>query len=196
MASPISRAPGRSLLLQLLVVTVVAMRGAQAAPAASQPSGPGPVRAVSSVDLARYGGFWYEIAKIPNRFQKQCARQTIAHYSLRRDGQINILNQCIKQNGNADQARGIARVVDPNIRAKLKVSLVSFLGWRPFWGDYWIIGLDANYRWAIVGTPDRQYGWILARSQSLDPAALETIFTVLERNGYQRTRFMIGPQGR
>jgi apolipoprotein D and lipocalin family protein len=184
------------LLVQLLIVAVVAIRGAEAAPEPGRPSGPGPVTAVSTVDLARYRGFWYEIAKIPNQFQKQCARQTIAHYSQRADGQLNVLNQCIKKNGNADQARGIARVVDPTSRAKLKVSLVSFWGWRPFWGDYWIIGLDQNYRWAIVGTPDRHYGWILARSQRLDPATLETILTILERNGYQRTSFKMGPQGR
>ncbi len=79
------------------------------------------------------------------------------------DGRLSVLNQYIKRSGNVDQATGVAKVVDPVSRAKLKVSFVSFLGWRPFWGDYWVIGLDDDYRWAVVGSPDRRYGWVLAR---------------------------------
>jgi apolipoprotein D and lipocalin family protein len=150
---------------------------------------------VSRVDLARYAGIWYEIAKIPNRFQKQCARDTLAQYTLRPDGRIDVVNQCIKRNGSVDQARGIAKVVDAETGAKLKVSLVSLLGWRPFWGDYWIVGLDPNYRWAVVGAPNRKYGWILARSKTLDANSWETISAIIERNGYQRGSFQMDGQG-
>jgi apolipoprotein D and lipocalin family protein len=149
---------------------------------------------VSRVDLARYAGIWYEIAKIPNRFQKQCARNTLAQYTMRPDGRIDVVNQCIKRNGSVDQARGIAKVVDAETGAKLKVSLVSLLGWRPFWGDYWIVGLDQDYRWAVVGAPNRKYGWILARSKTLDANSWETISAIIERNGYQRGSFQMDGQ--
>jgi apolipoprotein D and lipocalin family protein len=125
-----------------------------------------PVTTVESVDLQRYAGLWYEIARIPNRFQKQCVRGTTAEYLVRD-----------------------AKVVDTDSYAKLRVSFVSFLGWRPFWGDYWIIGLDDDYQWAAVGTPDRGYGWILARAPELPDDTLDRIFAVFERNGYERTAF-------
>lgn len=164
---------------------------APAAAPAQAPTDPGnrAITAVAAVDLERYAGLWFEIARIPNRFQKQCVRDSLALYSLRADGGIKVVNQCVKANGRVDQARGVARVVDRQSRAKLKVSLVSVLGWRPFWGDYWIIGLDEHYRWAVVGSPDRRYGWILARTRTLEPAALTSILPILERNGYRPEAF-------
>jgi apolipoprotein D and lipocalin family protein len=182
--------------LALLLTAALPLPGALAAPegagARAAPQGAQrPVTPVAAVDLNRYLGGWYEIARIPNRFQRQCARHTVAVYGQRPDGRLSVLNQCIKANGNVDQAKGVARVVDASSRAKLQVSLVSVLGWRPFWGDYWIIGLDPAYRWAVVGNPSRQYGWILARTPTLDPATLETIFAIIERNGYRRTAFAL-----
>jgi apolipoprotein D and lipocalin family protein len=170
--------------------------------AAPLPSSPGlaateappSVRSVERVDLQRYAGFWYEIAKVPNPFQRQCARDTLARYTLLDQGRVAVLNQCIRRSGRVEQAAGVARVVDRTSQARLKVSLVSFLGWRPFWGDYWIIGLDADYRWAIVGAPNRRYGWILARTRSLDATTLEQIGSVLEANGYSRSAFVTTPQ--
>jgi len=163
---------------------------------AGAPSGVQPLPIpVASVDLNRYAGIWHEIARIPNRFQQQCARDTLARYTLRTDGRIDVMNQCVRRDGSLDQARGIARVVDAETGAKLKVSLVSLLGWRPFWGDYWIVGLDPNYRWAVVGAPNRKYGWILARSKTLDANSLETISVIIERNGYQRGSFQMDGQG-
>ena len=174
---------------------------APAQPAPAVPATDLPVRVqpvpipVASVDLNRYAGIWHEIARIPNRFQQQCARDTLARYTLRADGRIDVVNQCVRRDGSLDQARGIARVVDGDTRAKLKVSLVSLLGWRPFWGDYWIVGLDPNYRWAVVGAPNRKYGWILARSKTLDANSLETISAIIEHNGYQRGSFQMDGQG-
>ena len=100
-----------------------------------------------------------------------------------------VLNQCLRRNGTVDQASGIARVVDPLSRARLQVSLVSLLGWRPFWGDYWVIGLDPAYRWAVVGSPNRRYGWVLARSPQLDEATWTTVRQIAERNGYRWEQF-------
>ena len=158
---------------------------APARPASAQPV----VVPVPSVELKRYAGGWYEIARIPNRFQRQCARHTIAQYGLRPDGRLSVLNQCIKRSGNVDQATGVAKVVDPVSSARLKVSLVSFLGWRPFWGDYWVIGLDDDYRWAVVGSPDRRYGWVLSRTPRLDEASMASIRELLERQGFAWSRF-------
>ena len=183
------------LVMPLLVAVTLPQPGVHATPQADIPSSSGAVGPVSRVDLSRYAGIWFEIAKIPNRFQKQCARDTLAQYTLRPDGRIDVVNQCIKRNGSVDQARGIAKVVDAETGAKLKVSLVSLLGWRPFWGDYWILGLDQDYRWAVVGAPNRKYGWILARSKTLDANSLETISAIIERNGYQRGSFQMDGQG-
>lgn len=181
--------------LLLLVTSALPVSVVYAASVARDSSAAGPVTTVSSVDLARYAGIWYEIARIPNRFQKQCARGTTAEYSVRGDGRIGVVNRCVKHDGSTDQAAGVAKVVDTNTHAKLKVSFVSFLGWRPFWGDYWIIGLDENYQWAIVGTPDRKYGWILARTPTLDPNTMEALFAIIERNGYKRAAFEMSAQG-
>jgi len=147
------------------------------------------VTPVPQVDLPRYAGVWHEIARLPNPFQRRCARQTLARYRLRGDGGIEVLNQCRRANGGVLQALGIARVVDPASRSTLRVSLVSFLGWRPFWGDYWIIGLDPGYRWAVVGEPRRRFGWVLARTPKLDRASLQTIGAILVRNGYDPAAF-------
>lgn len=150
------------------------------------------VRTVERVDLGRYTGLWHEIAKIPNRFQRHCARGTTATYRLREDGRIEVINRCHEADGDLDEARGVARVVDPETNARLQVSFVSFLGWRPFWGDYWILGLDEDYRWVVVGTPDRKYGWILARETSLDAPSMDAVALVLERNGYSLDSFEFG----
>ena len=153
-----------------------------------------PVTTVSHVDLDRYTGLWYEIAKIPNRFQRQCVRGTTAEYALREDGRITVVNRCLKEDGRTDEAKGVAKVVDTESNARLKVSFFSILGWRPVWGDYWVIGLDDEYQWAIVGTPDRKYGWVLARTPALDDGTMDDILDILKANGYRQEAFEISPQ--
>ena len=110
------------------------------------------------VDLQRYLGRWFEIARYEQSFQKGCAGVT-ADYSLLEDGSIRVLNRCRKPGGEVDEARGRAKVVDPTTSAKLKV---SFFG--PFYGDYWVLDHDDDYSWSIVGEPSGRYLWILARS--------------------------------
>lgn len=151
------------------------------------------VTPVVAVDLQRYLGLWYEIARIPAWFQSGCVRATTARYQRKDDGRIEVLNACIRRNGSFDEARGVARVIDRSSNARLQVSFFSVLGWRPFWGDYWIIGLDPDYRWAVIGDPGRRYGWILSRTPALDGATLATTFQVLEQNGYRRSRFVLTP---
>ncbi|MFZ1517477.1 MAG: lipocalin family protein [Ignavibacteriaceae bacterium] len=148
-----------------------------------------PPTTVKYVDLKKYVGLWYEVAKIPNSFQDQCVKNTTAKYTLTKDGEIYVTNSCIDEDGEIDAADGVVRVVDKKTNAKLEVSFVSFFGWRPFWGDYWIIGLDENYQWAIVGTPNRKYGWVLSRIPKLDNPTIEKIFRIIKEQGYDPKKF-------
>ena len=120
------------------------------------------------MDLARYAGKWYEIARLPNRFQRDCAANTTATYTLRPDGKITVVNECRKADGRTKSAKGTARVADPKgPNTKLKVTFF----W-PFSGNYWIIDLDPEYRWVVVGEPGRDYLWILSREPRLDEARI------------------------
>lgn len=149
---------------------------------------------VKQVDLKKYVGLWYEIAKIPNSFQDQCAYGTTAEYKIDEDGDIIVINSCYEINGNLDVADGLAKVVDKKTNSKLEVSFVSFFGIRPFWGDYWIIGLDKNYQWAVIGTPSRKYGWILSRTPSLPDNIKEEIFSILKSQYYNPSDFEMTKQ--
>lgn len=153
-----------------------------------------PPATVRHVDLDRYRGLWFELAKIPNRFQKQCAGEATAYYSIRRDGKIEVTNRCRTEDGDFDEARGIAKVEDPVSNAKLKVSFVKILGVRLFWGDYWVIGLGDDYEYAIVGTPDRKYGWVLSRTPNVDTGTLQEINETLQQQGYDPADFELTPQ--
>ena len=153
-----------------------------------------PLKTVQSVDLERYKGLWYEIAKIPNRFQRKCASGTTAQYALRDVGKLDVINRCTTQKGKVIEAKGIARIVDSESNAKLKVSFVKIFGFSLFWGDYWIIGLGEEYEYAIVGTPSRKYGWILSRTPSLNDEKMEQIFNLLREQGYDPDDFEITPQ--
>jgi apolipoprotein D and lipocalin family protein len=139
-----------------------------------------PMRVVPSVDLARYAGKWYEIARLPNRFQRDCAADVTATYALRPDGKITVVNECRTSEGKQKSAKGTARLASekgPN--TKLKVSFF----W-PFSGNYWIIDLDADYRWAVVGEPDRKYLWILSRDPQLDEALYRRLVQRAQQQGY------------
>ncbi len=149
---------------------------------------------VDSVDLSRYVGKWYEIAKIPNSFQKKCASNTTATYVFRKDGNIDVINRCIEKNGSISEAKGIARIVNKKTNAKLEVSFVRIFGISLFWGDYWIIGLDKNYNYAVVGTPTRKYGWILSRTSVLSKNDLDQAFTILRNQGYNTNDFEMDVQ--
>jgi len=146
-------------------------------------------KTVKYVDIKKYAGLWYEIAKIPNRFQKQCVKGTTALYELKENGEIRVINSCYDKDNELDKTEGVARIVDNKSNAKLEVSFFSILGWRPIWGDYWIIGLDENYQWAIVGTPSRKYGWILSRTSKLDETIMNKIFEILKDQGYNPKDF-------
>lgn len=174
-----------------LIVLVVFIASPVPIGTAQNQSKAAPLTTVEAVDLERYAGKWYEISKIPNRFQRQCAGNTTAEYALRSDGKIDVTNRCQKEDGTVQEAVGIAEVADTVSNSKLKVSFVRFL-WRWwFWGDYWIIGLGKNYDYAIVGTPTRKYGWILSRTPVIDPHQYESALDELRRQGYNPDNFVL-----
>jgi apolipoprotein D and lipocalin family protein len=145
-----------------------------------------PLRVVPFVDLQRYQGDWYEIARYPNRFQKGCVGSR-ASYTLKDDGTVGVLNQCFEGSfgGKLRSAKGRARVVDKETNAKLKVTFF----W-PFRGDYWIIALGRDYEYAVVGHPKRRYLWILSRTKKMDEGIYEAILGRLEEEGYDTTRLI------
>lgn len=173
----------------LLACSIVLTAAACANVMAQSREEPGPPRTVERVDLERYVGLWYEIARIPNGFQEGCVRGVTARYELRDDGRIDVINRCVTSDGRVDEAKGLARVDDRESNARLKVSFFSIFGWRPIWGDYWIIGLGDDYEFALVASPDRKYGWILSREPELDWYVLERIYTMLADQGYQLSDF-------
>jgi apolipoprotein D and lipocalin family protein len=145
---------------------------------------------VKSVDLSRYVGTWYEIARLPNRYQRHCVRGVTAHYRMREDGTLEVINSCVDEAGNLDAARGIARIVDPDSNAKLEVSFFSLMGWNLFWGDYWIIDLDDKYERAIIGHPTRKYGWVLSRTPDLSEEKIKQAYQILQQQGYDTSKFI------
>ncbi|HOW87012.1 MAG TPA: lipocalin family protein [Candidatus Aminicenantes bacterium] len=163
--------------IPVLMPVVVALGAAYAA-------GPKPLEVVPRVDVRRYLGTWYEIATIPQRFQKGCVGVT-AHYSLRKDGAIDVVNVCRKKtlDGKVRSIRGKAWIVDTTTNAKLKVRFF----W-PFAGAYWIIELDPDYRWAVVGHPSRTYYWILSRTPRMDPAVYDDLIRRAAAKGYDISR--------
>ena len=143
-----------------------------------------PPKTVAAVELPRYLGTWYEIASFPQDFQKGCTG-TMATYTLRPDGDVGVLNRCRlgALDGPEKVAEGRARVVDGGNGAKLEVSF-----FRPFWGAYWVVDLDPDYGWAVVGHPSRDYLWILSRTPRLDDATFREIVTRLEADGWESAR--------
>jgi apolipoprotein D and lipocalin family protein len=144
------------------------------------------LQTVPRIDLGRYVGTWYEIANFPQSFQRGCTATT-ATYTLRDDGQIDVVNRCRKGSpeGPEKVATGRARVVDRSSNAKLEVSF-----FRPFWGDYWIIDLGADYEYAVVGHPGRDYLWILSRTPTMKAEVYAAIVQRLAAAGYETGRLV------
>ena len=164
-------------------------------PAAARAQTPPPVRTVPFVDLDRYAGDWFEIARFPNWFQRECVGDVRATYARRSDGRLDVVNRCHTAEGETE-ARGVARIVDERAFAKLKVRFApTWLSWLPMvWGDYWIIGLAPDYSWAVIGEPRRKYLWILARSPQLDDESIAAAWSAVRASGYDVERLVLTPQ--
>lgn len=151
---------------------------------------------VSSVDLKQYTGKWFEIARYSNKFQKKCVGNTTATYTLKADGNIEVLNQCLVKNGTLDSATGEAKVVEGSSNAKLEVrfapKFMSFLS--AVWGNYWIVDLDSDYKYAAVGDPKREYLWILSRTPQMSDATYQNILRRVEKLGFNPAQLEKTPQ--
>ncbi|MGE5316104.1 MAG: lipocalin family protein [Acidobacteriota bacterium] len=151
------------------------------------------VTVVPSIDVKRYMGTWYEIARLPNTFQNKCVSDVTATYSLMEDGDIQVVNRCRKADGSMSEATGRAKKADddgPNTKLKVRFApaLLSFL---PFvWGDYWIIDLASDYSYAVIGDPDRKYLWLLSRTPSMDEVKVQAILDRVKRQGYDLTKLI------
>lgn len=162
----------------------------------AQSGKPAPVQTVRSVDLNKYVGKWYEIAKYPNKFQKQCIGNTTATYTLKGSGKLEVLNQCTKKDGTKDTAKADGKVDDKQTNSKLKVRFApGFTSFLPFvWADYWIIDLASDYSYAVVASPNREYFWILNREAEMKDATYQEILRRAEKQGFEPGRVVKTPQ--
>jgi apolipoprotein D and lipocalin family protein len=148
------------------------------------------VRTVGAVDLSRYVGDWYEVARFPNRFEAKCATDVMASYRRQDGGTVEVINSCRRADGTVTTAKGVARIVDTSSNAKLKVRFApAFLSFIPLvWGDYWILGLEPQYRWAVVGSPERKYLWVLSRTPDMDEREYAQAVDRALANGFDVSR--------
>ena len=161
-----------------------------------QVDSPRPVRSVREVDLRRYAGTWYEVARLPNRFQRKCRAETIAVYELLTNGELRVVNTCRGADGQLIRAEGRAKLADrdgPTSRLKVRFApaILSFL--PMVWGDYWILDLTADYGAALVGTPDRKYLWVLSRKPQLDDATFDRLVSTAAAQGFDVARLTRSP---
>lgn len=144
-----------------------------------------PLETVSTVDLNRYLGRWYEIARYPNSFERKCARDVTAQYSLKPDGDIRVVNSCTTLSGSIARSVGTAKTADKSTNAKLKVTFF----W-PFYGDYWIIDLGRDYDYAVVGEPSRKFLWILSRTSQMPQDLYLRVAARLASKGYDASKLI------
>jgi apolipoprotein D and lipocalin family protein len=149
----------------------------------------GELKTVSFVDLKRYGGTWYEIAKYPNKSQKQCVGNTTATYNFKPEGEVEIVSKCLTKDGKMDDATGTAKIIDKQSNAKLKGSFAGFSS-----APYWVIDLDENYQYAVVGSPERKTLWILSRTPEMSDATYQKILRKVEVAGYNPAKLEKTPQ--
>jgi apolipoprotein D and lipocalin family protein len=181
MKNVLSRAPA-------LLALLLAFQAHAAAPGNAAK----PLATIPSLDLKRYVGTWYEIAKFPNSFQDKCVGYTTATYSAREDGRIDVVNRCRRKDGDQQVAEAVARQPEgpasPKLEVRFAPAIFSFI--PMVWGDYWVIDLDAGYTLAAVSEPKREYLWILSRTPTVDPATYEALLKRLADQGLDMKRLV------
>lgn len=184
-ASPLSRRRGayRSGSVSAhLAVTVLCLTLGACAGVESR----GELSTVASVDLSRYVGTWYEIARLPMWFQRHCV-DSKAVYSSRPDGAVGVHNECVTNTGKVEQAEGVATVVDTKTNARLTVIFDNWfarLFGSSLQGNYWILDLDSEYQTSMVGTPDHRFLWILSRTPQMEEATYQRLVERAQQLGY------------
>jgi apolipoprotein D and lipocalin family protein len=165
----------RSLLATTLMAAAIPVA------AAALPNQP-----VVALDLSRYVGQWHEIGHLPMFFQRKCVDRITATYTANADGTLGVYNACRVKDGSMDASEGVARKVEGKPAALQVRFAPAWLSWLPMvWADYWVVDLDADYQWAVVGGPSRKYLWILSRSPSMRRAQFDEIVERARRRGYR-----------
>jgi apolipoprotein D and lipocalin family protein len=150
-----------------------------------------PNEPVDSIDLERYLGTWFEVARLPNRYQDDCVSGTTATYYRDEDGEIVVRNACTTADGERISVDGVGREVVAG-SGNLQVRFAPrWLAWLPVWADYWVLDLDPEYRWAVVGGPTRKFLWVLARDPQLEPEVFEGIKARAAARGYAVERLWV-----
>jgi apolipoprotein D and lipocalin family protein len=184
--SPLRRQWRRALKAGLMLPWLAALAVLPAALSASQ----SPLVPIEALQLSRYEGRWFELAKYPNVFQRKCVADTSADYALLPSGKVQVTNRCRIAEGSLIVAVGEARVVGPDASATLEVRFApAWLAWIPLvWGDYWVIDLDAGYTLSAVSEPEREYLWILSRTPEVPESVLKPLLERLEAKGFDLSR--------
>lgn len=145
-----------------------------------------PLKTVAKVDLDKYLGKWFEIARLPNSFQEKCVGEVSAEYTKNEDGTIRVTNACLEKDGKIQTVVGKAKIDDKKTNAKLKVRFApAVLSWfSGVWGDYQIIALGDNYEYAVVGTPDRKYLWFLSRKPQIEEPLYQEMLKNADAQGF------------
>lgn len=167
-----------------------------ALPAVAQDANAPAVKTIASLDVPRYMGTWFEVARFPNRFQKKCVGYTRADYTLQTDGTVQVRNRCKLENGEMDEALGTAKQIGAATSPQLKVRFApAWLSFIPaVWGDYWVIDLDEAYQLAAVSDSKREYLWILSRTAKVDAGTLSSLLERLRAQGFKLDTLMMTPQ--
>ncbi len=161
-------------MIEPLLLSIVV---AAAAPLSNAP--------VAELDLAAYSGTWHEIAHLPMFFQRKCVGEVTATYTRLEDGTIEVRNACRTKSGTMDESVGAARPVAGSPGALQVRFAPAWLGWVPgIWADYWVVDLDPDYRWAVVGGPSRKYLWVLSRNPAMDATVFAGIRERAAARGY------------
>ena len=157
---------------------------------------PGPLQPIATLDLPRYLGRWYELARYPNRFQRQCAGAATADYTLLPSGSVQVVNRCRLENGETNVASAVGRQVGGADSARLKVSFApAWLSFIPaVWGDYWVVDLDPEYSLVAVSEPKREYLWVLSRTPQVDAARYTALLARLEGLGFDVSKLVTTKQ--
>ncbi|HEY6612559.1 MAG TPA: lipocalin family protein [Pseudomonas sp.] len=177
-------------LCSLNAVAGDAVSGADGQPANSALS------TIAALDVPRYMGTWYEIAKFPNWFQKKCTGGTKAEYRLKDDGMVQVINRCRLESGEMSEAIGAARQIGPATSPKLEVRFAPrWLSFLPFvWGDYWVIDLDEDYQLVAVSEPKKEYLWVLSRTPHVDPDDYKSLLARLSQQGFDIRKLEVTQQ--
>jgi len=159
-------------------------------------SSPAPLNTITALEVPRYLGTWYEIAKFPTWFQKKCVANANANYRLNPDGNLEVVNRCELKNGETSVAIGQAKQIGLANSPKLKVRFApAWLSFIPaVWGDYWVIDLDDNYQLAVVSEPKRDYLWILSRTKTVEPKLYAELLARLSQKGFDLNKLELTKQ--